>query len=570
MSQRKERLLDYFNAQLETLRNGSKQFAEQYPTQAQLLGTDSDDPDVNRLLEGVAFLTAQLQQRLEQEQPLVLQAAAQKLSPAISAPLPSATIIGITPTNSLKSVVSVSTETTFDTKVNGERDVCRFSAVWPLRVMPILSTGCQITQDASRIQLQWHLKANADFATFERCALSFFLNAPYETATDLYQLFSFHLNEIVVIEASGERHSFAASHLKVKSQCSPGLYDYGRFNPIQSLVLDYCLCPEKLFIFELSELIFDTLKQGNQLLIEFHFDGFKRALPEVNAHTLSLNPVPVINQFTCDTDPISTLPTAPKVAINAHQADMNQGESLPVVCINQVKSVAEYQSDNIHYDKTDFTHIREPDTINHRFFDTLYLAPREQAPQSSWQVINANVTCTNGTTAANLRPGSITVKADNLSPAVSFKNLIPISQYVPPRIDSAFGWRLIEQAASTGQNITNKEQLLQLLHQFIPEPLKGTPKQRANLHRFASIESLTIEHRSLIINQGLVHGTSVQVNVNGSHFSSEGDYFLFCDLLRRLFAVRKPMNQFLEFCAVDPSSGNTHNWPTIISSDDLC
>ena len=65
-------LLAFFNRELEALRVLAGEFAERHPKIAgrlRLTKDTVDDPHVSRLLEGVAFLGARVQHRLDDEFP---------------------------------------------------------------------------------------------------------------------------------------------------------------------------------------------------------------------------------------------------------------------------------------------------------------------------------------------------------------------------------------------------------------------------------------------------------------------------------------------------------------------
>ena len=59
----------YFQSELSALREQGRRFAEHHPALAPYLAGTSTDPDVERLLEGVAFLTGRLRQKLDDELP---------------------------------------------------------------------------------------------------------------------------------------------------------------------------------------------------------------------------------------------------------------------------------------------------------------------------------------------------------------------------------------------------------------------------------------------------------------------------------------------------------------------
>src|ERR1700683_2927060 len=66
------RLLEYYNRELQFMRETGAEFAHQYPRVAARLGLDGlecADPYVERLLEGFAFLAARIQLKLDARHP---------------------------------------------------------------------------------------------------------------------------------------------------------------------------------------------------------------------------------------------------------------------------------------------------------------------------------------------------------------------------------------------------------------------------------------------------------------------------------------------------------------------
>ena len=70
-------LLPYYDRELDALRRLASTFAETHPEAAGCLRLSrdiTDDPHVERLLEGTAFLTARVQQRLDDDLPEITDA----------------------------------------------------------------------------------------------------------------------------------------------------------------------------------------------------------------------------------------------------------------------------------------------------------------------------------------------------------------------------------------------------------------------------------------------------------------------------------------------------------------
>ena len=85
-------LLPYYESELAAIRELAADFARAHPRVAEGLRLSPDsvaDPHVERLLEGVAFLAARVQHRLDDELPELTDALLDLLSPSLLAPLPS-------------------------------------------------------------------------------------------------------------------------------------------------------------------------------------------------------------------------------------------------------------------------------------------------------------------------------------------------------------------------------------------------------------------------------------------------------------------------------------------------
>ncbi|MCK5189543.1 MAG: type VI secretion system baseplate subunit TssF, partial [Methylococcales bacterium] len=94
------RLLEYYQQELQFIREMGAEFAQHYPKIASALdlgGTECADPYVERLLESFAFLTARIQLKMDAEFPRFTQHLLEIVYPHYLAPLPSMTIVQFQP-----------------------------------------------------------------------------------------------------------------------------------------------------------------------------------------------------------------------------------------------------------------------------------------------------------------------------------------------------------------------------------------------------------------------------------------------------------------------------------------
>lgn len=144
-----DEFLSYYNDELKFIREMSGEFARDFPKVAGRLALDPDgqdqcaDPFVERLLEGVAFLTARVRQKQDSEFPQWTQSFFESVYPTFPNPMPSIGVVKIHPKldqADLASGLLVPAKTAFRSRVNsGERTACIYKTahdvcLYPLRI----------------------------------------------------------------------------------------------------------------------------------------------------------------------------------------------------------------------------------------------------------------------------------------------------------------------------------------------------------------------------------------------------------------------------------------------------
>ena len=144
------RLLDYYNQELQHIREGAAEFAREFPKIASRLALETTnaqgecvDPYVERLLEGFAFLTARIQIKIDAEHARFTQALLEMVYPGYLAPVPSAIIARITPDHGepgLAEGFRLPRGSVLSTRLEpGQRTPCQFRTahdviLWPLQI----------------------------------------------------------------------------------------------------------------------------------------------------------------------------------------------------------------------------------------------------------------------------------------------------------------------------------------------------------------------------------------------------------------------------------------------------
>ena len=126
----------YYQSELTALRQLGSQFAERSPALAPYLGQAGRDPDVERLLEGFAFLTGRLRQKLDDELPELSHSLMHLLWPNYMRPLPAFSMVQFDPLARSGPALCVARDTPVTSKpidgVSCQFRTCYATDVWPL------------------------------------------------------------------------------------------------------------------------------------------------------------------------------------------------------------------------------------------------------------------------------------------------------------------------------------------------------------------------------------------------------------------------------------------------------
>jgi type VI secretion system protein ImpG len=140
------RLLEYYNQELQILRESGAEFAKEFPKVAARLGMEGlevADPYVERLLEGFSFLAARVQMKLDDEFPRFSQHLLESIFPAYAAPLPSMAVVRFEPEpaeGTLTDGVAIPRGSALRSVLGkGEQTPCEFRTahavtLWPLQI----------------------------------------------------------------------------------------------------------------------------------------------------------------------------------------------------------------------------------------------------------------------------------------------------------------------------------------------------------------------------------------------------------------------------------------------------
>jgi type VI secretion system protein ImpG len=320
-------LLPYYERELDAIKRLAAEFAETHPKIASRLRLSADavdDPHVDRLLEGVAFLAARVHHRLDDEFPELTDALLGLLYPHYLAPVPSCMVAQFACQPDLMNAALLPAGVAVDTEpVRGEELRYRTTApitLWPIEVENVRLSGLPIVAPANPAAagatgvLRITLKCASPEVTFTQLGverLRFFLRGPTNQALALYELLGAHAISIAFAENAVD----PAPVIVPASAIEPV-----GFSPDEALLpwsargfsgfrllTEYFAFPEKFLFLDITRMDTKTLvSAGNRLEIFVYLD---RSLPElertVGQSSLALGCTPLVNLFQQRCEPVA-------------------------------------------------------------------------------------------------------------------------------------------------------------------------------------------------------------------------------------------------------------------------
>ncbi len=138
------RLLNYYNRELQHVREVGAEFASEFPKIASRLGLDTfecSDPYVERLFEGFAFMAARVQLKVDSEFPNFTQHLLDIIYPHYLSATPSMTVVEIKPDlseDSLTAGLLIPKDAALRSLVaKGEQTACEYRTAQPLQLYPL-------------------------------------------------------------------------------------------------------------------------------------------------------------------------------------------------------------------------------------------------------------------------------------------------------------------------------------------------------------------------------------------------------------------------------------------------
>jgi type VI secretion system protein ImpG len=600
MSAFNEDLLIYYQRELQALRALGSEFARAYPKVAARLELSEDgspDPQVERLIESVAFLTARIQHTIDNDFPLIPGSLLDVLYPHLTAPTPSVSIARITPDptqGTLTDGYLVPRGTRLFAET-AEGATCRFrtsydTTLWPIALgqprftsvdaFPFLTGATAAGVLALPIEATGALPLDA----LPLDALRLHFSGDVLSAAPLYELLA-NAQGLVVLPQDAERPS---------ANLGPAAFDLVGFAPDQAvlpapaqahpgyrLIQEYFACPSKFMFLDLKGLRGSLRGQQSTLLFLLSEPPSRSVV--LDQRSLELGCTPVINLFARTSEPVrldhtkfeyrlcpdarfeSTTEIHSVQRVSA-SADRREKASVIAPYFSVEHGPEPSQQSFYLTRRIPSSRVHIPGTDMLVSFVDLNFSPRMPADVT----VFAHTLCTNRGLAEELPPGAV-LQVENALPATGISLLRRPSPQQSPPLGGDTLWRLVSHLSLNHLSLGNDETCLPALKEILL--LYGQSAQPGFRQQIDGLREMAVTRAVSRVGdqawRGFVSGQAITLTFDERAYVGASAY-LFGAVLRHFFALYASMNTFTQLTVRSlQRDEDWKRWPAVTGALDV-
>ncbi len=567
---------EYYQKELHALRKLAAEFSAANPALAPRLAGTSPDPDVERILEGLAFLTGRVRREIDSNFPRIAESLLNRFCPHYLRPLPSATIVAFSPGEMLTETVEVPAGTYLDTEASSGR--CRFRTVYPVRVSPLSCTSASVARlETGDYAVELHLQLNGmDFRAWNESHIRFYIGGDFPGASDVYMLLNCYLKRVEIQAEGASPHVLTPDCLRpagLTPEETMLLYPPEVF-PAFAWIQEYLLLKEKFLFVDLYG--FSEWRERPRglmsLRVRFILNEPPAELPLIDRQRFVLHATPAVNLYTREAEPVHYDQTTSEVrvspvggegaGISVYSVDRVAGYQRERGVSGELVSSMDVTARTSEFPAYEVSYRESDEGTRQAYIGLIYGA--NSARGLPW-LLTAELTCSDGAKAAQLRPGDLKIPTPAVPETVSFVNLLPPCEALPAPSGDEVLWSMISHLSLNYSSVLDAHALRSLLENYLFGVIGGEARA-ANKQRVNGIEALDHGETLKISPAGILRGKSVKLKLATEAFTGLGDMYLFATIIARLLAAYASVNSFVEVESSETRYGVHFKWPPMMGT----
>ena len=571
----------YFQQELDNLKELGTEFSKAHPALAPMLSGRSTDPDVDRLLEGVAFLTGLLRQKLDDGFPEIIHELVQLIWPHYLHPLPCTSIVEFTPKPILKNPMIIPKGTQL-ASIQVEDTSCLFQTCYPVEVNPLEIREASLLEKSGQspaIRLSMEL-LGPELEEWQPESLRLFLGSDYPAATDLYLILMRFLKQIRIRSENGSELILLPENLTpVGFAADEGIIPYPTNSfPGYRTIQEYFILPEKFLFLDITGWEqWQNRGTGHRFEIIFDLKELPFTIPKIKKTNFVLSATPVINIFPFDADPVRLDHRKSEYRI---RPSSRKETHYQIYSVEKVTGFVQGTAEEKNYLPFE---LFKPETKENPVYHVnirqspvwsgydLYLSTtyslESDIPAS--ETLSIKLLCTNGYLPEALRPGDISLPTGSSPEQVTFKNLTPPTSYILPPIGKDLLWKMISHLSLNYASLADTKNIQELLSLYLFHNPQRPEASQANKKRIAGINSIQSTGTDRLVSGVLMRGRDITLKAGYDHYAGQGDLFLFGSMLNYFLGSYASINTFTRFSLKEIVTGEVYKWPAKVGNNIL-
>ncbi len=580
----------YYQDELEYLREVGPDFARANPEIARYLSDRGSDPDVERILEGVAFLCGRIRQKLDDELPELTASMMGLLWPHYLRPVPSMSILEFLPEiDAMQGPQRVEAGAEFaSVPVAGTR--CRYQSAWPAMLRPWTLRDVRLETPADQspaLVLTLQTSAKTQLSDLELGSVRLHLTGEPRASFMLYLLLSAHVEQVTVSSGSaeGRRREVPLGPSPVSAlglDRRDGVLPYpAHAFPGYRLLQEYFAFKDRFLFVDLKGLdrAVSQLELTDTAEVRIIFNRRFESYPLVSRENVRLHCVPIINLFKHPADPIRLKhdrteyliqPSKTGVADRWHVETFGvddvvgliRSESMETRRYAPFYSFQHKVSGEARGEAYYQTHLRpnvrggDPRFGTDTYVSFVVAGDRRGLPAE--ETISIELTCTNRHLPEELRSGDICEPTDRSPANTRFRNVVKPTPTVCPPLGRGLHWKLISHLSLNYVSLADATHLKELLRIYDFQSAQDAQRALAHQRMLDGIVAVRSSFGERMVRGAPLRGTQVEVELNEDHFAGEGDAYLFAQILDRFLGLYVTLNSYVQLTVRFTRSGQVY------------
>lgn len=580
-----DELLTYYERELTFLRQMGAEFAAKYPKIATRLLLEADkceDPHVERLLQGFAFLAARVHHKLDDEFPEITDALLSVLYPHYLAPIPSMGIVQFVldpDQGKLTSGHRIERGATLYSQPVGGTP-CRFRTCYPVTLWPVEVVAVRLDtperlgpapKATAVIRLELRCLGGTTFRELDLKQLHFFLNGESSLVYSLYELLFNNTTQVQIRPTADQK---GLQPITLSPRClrpvgfgpDEGMLPYTPRSFLgYRLLQEYFSFPDKFLFFDLCELdraAHDGYKDRMEIAI--FLDKVPQLEQPITPGTFRLGCTPIINLFEQIAEPIRVSHTETEYRVIA---DVRRQDATEIYAVESVVSTSPELPEPINFQPFySFKHASDRERQQAFWYATRRPSPKKgdtgtevhlslvdlnfKPTLPAVETLTVHATCTNRDLPGKLPFGGERGDFDleGAAPLSRIRCLTKPTPTIRPPLRRGAQWRLLSHLSLNYLSICEggREALQEVLKLY---DFADSAVIRQQIGGITHVTSRRVVGRPASMPwNGFCRGIEVTIEFDEEKYVGSG-LFLFASVLEKFLGLYASLNSFSQLIA---------------------